>query len=390
MKTISSATTFLIIYFIINLLNYPLDTKLAVYIASVGIIFQSMSETVNSLFRAHERMEFEALTKIVRVSARFLVTIPLLFLGFGLIPVIVVYAVVQFLSFFVSIVIYYLKISKPELSFNLNLIKHLIKKGFPFALSAVFVVIYFRIDITMLSLMKGDSVVGWYSAAYNLIDALTSIPIALSAALLPVAVRYYNVAKQKLVDIYTLSTRYLTYLSFPIATGTVILADKIILSVYGEKYINSVPALQILVAVLVPLFIVYMMGVVMIAIHKEKIAMWVLFFNCVVNITLNLVLIPKYSLVGAAIATIVSEIFYLSMYHFIISKYFFRLNIASLVIRPFFASMIMGVFVYYARNLNLFIVVFAAALVYAAVVIMSGGLSLEDKKLFFKLLRRRG
>ena len=121
-----------------------------------------------------------------------------------------------------------------------------------------------------------------------------------------------------------------------------------------------------------------MMGAMMIAIHEEKKGVIVLLLNVVVNVTLNLFLIPKFSLYGAALATVLTEIFYFGGYYYIISKSFYRLNIVSFLIKPTIASVLMGVTIYYLMSLNVFILVVFGILVYCVIMLLLRALNSDD------------
>jgi O-antigen/teichoic acid export membrane protein len=71
---------------------------------------------------------------------------------------------------------------------------------------------------------------------------------------------------------------------------------------------------------IIPLSINYVMGTMMVAVQKEKEVVAVLMGNVIINIILNIFLIPRLSLYGAAMTTVLTEVFYLSGYYFLISR----------------------------------------------------------------------
>jgi O-antigen/teichoic acid export membrane protein len=88
----------------------------------------------------------------------------------------------------------------------------------------------------MLSLMKGDAAVGLYSAAYQLINALGFIPVAFTAALLPVLSRLHITGQDSLRFAYQKSFKYLLLVALPIAVATTLVADRIILGIYSSGF----------------------------------------------------------------------------------------------------------------------------------------------------------
>jgi len=389
LKVVSSFIVFWLIVLTINLMDYPSETKLAVYLGALIIIFDSLAGSLGSVFNAFEELKYPAINKVIRVFLRFCITLPLLFLGYGLIPVLLAYLIVQIVNLFMY---WYQsrKFIKLEFKPDYQLMKKLIIGGFPFLMSAAFVTVYFRIDITMLSIMKGDAVVGWYSASYNLIDAIISLTMALNTALLPVAIIYFNESKEKLIKLYRTAVKVLFSISLPIAVGGTLLAQNIILFLYKQKYYNSIIALQILLWVLIPLFMNYLLGNLLIAIKKEKYGVPALFMNCVVNIGLNLILIPKYSYVGAAISTVVSEIVYFLMYYYIISKNLEFVNIFGSMIKPAIAALMMGLFILLLLNKMYFIIIIIiGTAVYFGILYLIKGIDDNEKELFLKIIKKK-
>ena len=400
LKTFTSVLVYAVIIALAFILDYESAVIYGIAIATLGMIFDSLSSTLESVFQAYERMEFPALTKIIRILVRFAVTVPFLLTGSGFFPVLIIFVSVQFLNFLISMILCFKVLVKPIFDFDKKFALDLAKRAFPFLLSGIFVTVYFRIDVTLMSklapesmsgfynMASKDAVIGWYSAAYNILDTLISLPIAVSAAILPVAIVYFRESKEKLVRLYSIGVRYLTYLSLPIAFGITLVADKLVILVYGGEYTNAALALKILVWTLVPLFINYILGVVMISIQKEKEALYVLFGNVLVNVVLNLILIPKFSLYGAAIATVLSEVFYFCGYFYIISREVGKINLLKLIAKPIISCLIMGMILYLSRDLNIFAMVFIGIASYFASLLMLKGFSGEDWKLIRKAIKQ--
>jgi O-antigen/teichoic acid export membrane protein len=399
LKSISSLLVFFIIIIASNLLNYSKETFTSIIIASLGLLFSSFSITFSSIFQAYERLELSITTKLIRILLRFAFTIPLLIKGTNFLTILIIYSSVQFIDFIISLFICFKKLVNFKFDFDINFIKSLLKRSFPFFLSGIFVTVYFRIDITLMSKLAPETligiyynvsrnaIIGWYSSAYTLFDALTSIASAVSIAILPVCIIYFKKSKVKLIKIYSDSVKYVTILAFPIAIGITLLADKIIFLLFKETYFHAILALRILIWTIIPLSINYMMGAVMIAIHKEKESLIVLFLNAIINILLNLILIPKFSLYGAAMTTFLTEIFYFSGYYYIISKSFYKLNIIKFMIKPLLASLIMGWVIFIFRSYNLFILIGIGCLLYFVLLYLFKAYSDEDLILIKRIIK---
>jgi len=176
-------------------------------------------------------------------------------------------------------------------------------------------------------------------------------------------------------------------LALPIAVGTTILADRIILLLYGAQYGNSIIALQILVWAIVFSFTGYVLEYVLISINRQDIDGMISGASAVINVILNLFLIPSFSYIGAATATIISSAIYFILYLYFIYKYGYKIPVHKIAIKPLIASLVMAVFIYCFYSFNLFLLVLLAAIVYLGTLHLLKGISQEDMKMFKEVFK---
>ena len=366
-KFILSLITIVLIIVTINLMHYPQDTTLAVYIVGGVTVFTSFITSFRSIFRAFERMEYETITRIAERLLIFGSVLPILFLGYGLIEVVSAMLIAQALIFMFTLAIIIKKFTRPVLSFDFSLCKTLIKAALPFGLASVFTVIYFQTDTVMLSIMKGDAVVGWYRAAYGLVMGTLFIPGAVVGALYPVLSRYFTSSKDSLMVVYEKSFKFLLMLAVPLGIGTTLLADRIIIFLYGEEFAPSIIALQILIWVASILFIYSIVGYTLASINKQLVDTHITGISALLNVGLNLLLIPTYSYVGAGIASIVSQVFVFTCEFSYLQKKGYGFKVSKIVLKPLCAGLIMGLFIYGlgVMHINLFVIIIGAIVIYA-------------------------
>lgn len=365
-KAILSLITFALIVIVINLMDYSQDTTRIVYIMGLIVVFSSFTQFFRSIFRAFERMEYEMITRIIEEILVVGAGLTVLFLGYGLIELVSVILIARFLISLLSLAIVIKRFARPELSLDIPLAKQLIKSALPFGLAAIFLTIYFQIDSVMLSVMKGDAVVGWYNASYQLVLALMFIPGAFIGSLYPLMSRYFESTKDSLRIIYEKSFKYLLILAIPLGIGTTLVADKTIALLYGEGFANSVIALQILVWAVSLIFLTSLAGHALVSIDKQWIATRNMGIAALLNIILNLLLIPHYSHIGAAVATVVTELVIFVLHYHYLQRYLYRLPMHRIILKPLAAALIMGIIVYSFDFIttNVFIIVLGAILSY--------------------------
>src|SRR6185436_12094180 len=150
---------------------------------------------------------------------------------------------------------------------------------------------------------------GYYTYAYKFWDTLAFLPAVVAAALYPYfAEKLGKGEKDEAKQVLTIYTRYMIAAAIPLSIGTYLLADRIIqVFIPSGKFAPAAQALWILVAAVSVLFIYIPVNSIIIS-QKTKIATIITGFNLLLNLSLNILLIPKFGFVVAAIITLASEL----------------------------------------------------------------------------------
>lgn len=384
---ILSVLTLTLIFFAINSMDYPPDTTMAVYIIAFSLVVTSISQLFKSIFRAFEKMEYEFLINTSRTIIVVSLGLFVLFAGYGLIGLVLVHLLASVFDFLLSLSICLKKFAVPKLEIDLPFWKHSIRTALPLGFVYIFAVIYGQIDITMLSVMCGDAVVGWYSAAYKLRSVLGLIPASFMGAAFPVMSRFFESSTKSLEILYERSFRYLLSLALPIAVGTTILADRIILLLYGAQYVNSIIALQILIWAIVVGFTAWVLEYILFSINRQGICSITSGIGAVSNVILNLLLIPTMSYIGASIATVITTAMVFGIYLYLVFKSGYKLVVHKISIKPLIASFVMGGFIYWFNGINLFLLVLLAAILYLGALYTLKGISQDDIRMFKEMFK---
>ncbi|NIV32367.1 MAG: oligosaccharide flippase family protein, partial [Anaerolineae bacterium] len=101
--------------------------------------------------------------------------------------------------------------------------------SFPLMINLMLATIFFRIDVLLLKPMKGDTVVGYYSAALKYVDGLLIIPQYFTQAIFPLMSRYAATSRDSLLRAYVLSLRLLLIIALPIAAAMPFIAEGLIM-----------------------------------------------------------------------------------------------------------------------------------------------------------------
>lgn len=365
LKLIFGSLTFLIVSLVVNFLGYTEVTKKVVYIVTVSTIIAGINNLFNSIYQAFERMEFISIEQILQSVLSLVFAITAIRLGLSVMYFAMIYLIVNLIVLGYNVVITAWKFLKPKIEVDLSFWKGVVKEAWPFALTAVFVSIYYWIDSVMLSYMKGDEVVGWYNAAYRLILFLLVIPSIYFTTLYPIMSRFFKSSKDSLKLTFERSFKYMSMLAFPIGVGTTLLADRIIILIFGPEYMPASRALQILIWSVVCIYLSSSYGQLVRSSNKQDIEMKITAMGAVLNTVLNFIFIPKFSYVGASVTTLATEFFVLLVYIYVLCESEISIrHLVKHVGRALIASTIMGVFVWSFANSNIFIIVVIAAVIY--------------------------
>lgn len=389
MKIILVAITFGLIALIINLMGYPEKTIKVVYLVALSVIFNAFAGMFYSIFQAHKRMEYQAIGQILSAASMLAGVILAIKFGFSIVGFASLYVIASIIVLGYSFAVMKLKFSNPASASVTRVIesdwsfwKQSIKEAWPMGVMAVCTIIRFRIDTVMLSLMKGDVAVGLYNAAYRLLGVSMVVSATFMASMFPVMSQYYKTSMNSFNIAYEKSFKYLLALVLPIALVVTLLARPIINLVFGSEFTGSVQALQILIWAATAMYIGTVTGTAFVAANKQMLAMKLTIVSVALNIILNLIVIPKYSYIGASATTVATEVFGLFLGIFFLSKHGHRFSTANTWSAPLIGISAAGALAVLLTILrvNIFAIASASVILYG-VIVYKLGIKQEDKQL---------
>jgi O-antigen/teichoic acid export membrane protein len=256
-------------------------------------------------------------------------------------------------------------------------------------MAMVFSTIAFRVDSVLLSLLQGNAAVGFYSAPYKLIELLMFVPMIYTTAILPVMSNNFKSSFDSIKKVYERSFKYFIILGIPIAALSTILANKIILLLYDAAYLPSVPALQILIWTVPLIFLTYICGTLFVSIDRQDLVLKITFISMVLNIVLNLILIPIYGFMAAALVTVLTELIAFIFLYYYSSILICKLNLKNYIAKPALATIIVSLFVL-KFDLNIFLIIIISSILYLGLLVIFKTFSKQDIDIFKKLIKMEG
>lgn len=265
----------------------------------------------------------------------------------------------------------YIDFKRRKLEFRYHLKPILI-----FLAMAIASTIYTNLDIMMLGFMKTTKEVGVYNAAIKIRKLLLGFVTALSTVILPRA-SYYIEHKElnKFYNIAKKAFKFVTIISLGISIYFILFAKEGIMFLSGKEYSGSIIPMQIIMPTLFLVGLTNISGIQMlIPLGKENIVLYSEIAGAIVDIIVNMILIPKYASVGAAIGTLMAEIFVLLVQFFCIKKdikkIFKGFNWWIIILSLFISSMISLIIKFLNISSNFLILVFSSCIFFTIYFLM--------------------
>lgn len=378
---------------VVNLITDSADIIHAVYILSISLIPYSLALVCQSISRGFEKLEYITIAMVMGNVFKLLLGLFILFEGYDLIYLMFVISGSHFLIFFISLFLTFKCISKPfhQISrIDFGFCKWIIGATPVFALIFVFSDIRQNIDVLILTSIMGEREVGFYGAASKLMK-MCGLGIGFYIwALQPVIFRLFKSSQEKFELACTESIRYLFIIILPIITGTIILSDKFILLIFKEEFLPSAYVLNILIWLLMLKVFNQIFANALIASNNQKVNLQGNIISMISNIVLNLLLIPKFSFIGAGIANVASALIMFAYQHHFVSKNLFKINYFHIAKKTVVANVLMGTIVFLLKDINLFLLIVISAVAYFIILLSLKVFSTRDMDLLRKLWKGEG
>ncbi len=298
------------------------DVLILLVMASFWMVSDSLPDVFVSAFRAFENMHLitvmNLISKIVLVGGVGLLALGIW--GFSLKGVFWVYVLSGLIGLFAAGYMAYRKFGRFRLSFSPLFTRNILKQSYFIGLSGLCFAVYNRVDVLMLSTMQSDTAAGIYSACYGLFLLVSIIPSLATSAVFPAFSRHYVTSRGKLRQDCVKGVQILLLLAVVIVTAIYLLGGWLLGFLYGGGYDAAVPALRILMLSIVFTFPASILSTLLIISGKQGWYFVASLLMVIVNVVLNLILIPAHSYMGASIAMLATGAFNLAVLYIIVKK----------------------------------------------------------------------
>lgn len=281
-------------------------TIIVVALCSLSLVFQ-VFDTFNYWFQAHLQSKCSAIAITVSYIVLSIYRLILLLLGCS-VEWFAFASSVDYIAIAVALLLFYKSKGGPKMSFSFNKAKRLLSNGCHFILSGLMVSIYGSTDKLMIKQLLDESSVGYYSTALGLCNIWTFVLAAIIDSMYPVIMeernRNYNNYLKRNRQLYAI----VFYLSFIVSLIFSIFGSFFINLLYGKAYLPAAYPLRIITWYVAFSYLGVARNAWIVSENKQKYLVIIYIGAAVINIVLNAILIPLIGTIGAAIASLITQI----------------------------------------------------------------------------------
>jgi O-antigen/teichoic acid export membrane protein len=300
--------------------QYSAEVRLGIAIIALSWLATALNSTFVAVFQNKLRMDLAVLTDVVGRAVTLGLVLWLIAADRSLPTIFGAYVVGNGVNFSLS---YWFgrRFVTIRPRFDLVEWRRIFLEAYPMGLVLILHVIYFRTNSVMLSLMQGPIQVGIFGAPFKIFEVLLTLPIMFLGNVFPMLTRLLVERSVKVPFVIQRSFDALLTIALPLTVGGIMLAEPIIRVIAGEEFVQAatvapvfgwpataVTVLQILMLTVGIAFVSNLFNYLLIARgDQRRLVLPYLVFG-VTNVALNALFIPLWSYVGAAVATLITEL----------------------------------------------------------------------------------
>ncbi len=305
----------------------------AILFLSVQLLLGTLQNTLTSGLAARLRNDLIVVGDVVGkvVTVALIAYVASRDLGFT--AILVVTLIGAAVNFVIDL-IFGLRDTLPRLQIDRKYIRHILILSLPLGAAAILNTLYYRTDGFLLSLMKGSADVGLYGVAYKVVELTMAFAILYQNSIFPLFAASHE-DRPRLLALTRKALFQANLFAAPIVVGVITLAPDVIRLFAGPEFLPAAVPLAILMIGNFFIYTTTVFGAALLAVNKQNLFIRSTGASLIFNLILNLILIPPYGVMGAAIAVAMTEVIILG-----IISYYYRQTFGSLppylpVIIPF-------------------------------------------------------
>ncbi len=367
----------------IHLAGYPATTIYIIYIVSISTLIGQLVAACQSPLNAMEVMQYSSIATIAERATSTILGISLLLLGYGVYAILIVGIFALLVNLVLQMM--FLRRRYPlRISFHVKQAFGMLRRGLPYLGSSLALVFYIQVDIIIISFLVDERTIGWYGAADRLFGTLLFIPTIFISAVFPALSRLYTNAPDALPQVMRKSLDLMFLISVPIGLGLVVIANPLVLLLFGTEFSQSGPVLTTLGIVLILTYVNVLLGQFLISMDRQNQWTAIMLIATVLTVPLDLIFIPwcerifANGAIGGALSFIVTELGMMIIGFILMPRGMLSRSNIWYAVRVVIAGLVMVGATWWSRNLLLFVPILIGMVSFTSMIALMRVVPRED------------
>jgi O-antigen/teichoic acid export membrane protein len=388
-----SILSFGIVTLYVHLVQYSIETVYIIYLVGLAQLIWQWVAACEAVLQGLETMEQISIAGIVGKLINTCVVIAVLLLGYG------VY-VVSFVGISAGLVnlLLLLAFLGRRYNFRISIAPRqglaMLRSSVSYLTVALALVFYNQVDVIIISFLVDEQTIGWYSASDRLFSTLLFVPTIIIIAIFPMLARTHADDPAAMPRIMRRNFDLMFMISVPIGLGLLIIADPLVVLLFGAEFAPSGPVLALMGIVLIFTYLNILLGRFMLAMDRQNIWTVVLIGATLLTIPLDLLFIPwcrqmfANGAIGGALSYVITEVGMVLVGLWLLPRGaldWSNVRTAALVI---VAGVVMAGATWWVHDLFPAIPVLVGAVTYTGMILLLPVISQEDRALFTQLIQQ--
>ncbi|MDQ3098346.1 MAG: flippase [bacterium] len=287
--------------------GYSNLVKIGVTVQILTILAQALLATTNAFFQARHNYKYSFYANLCSAVFNTGLVCLLILNGFPLIYTLAAFSISGIVGATTALLLVKKQLKQISVLTDKNYWKEMLTETLPLTISLILNLVYFRIDSLILPFYRQLEEVGHYNVAYKIFDTLLVLPNYFANSIYPVLLERYAQSIDAFTKIIKKSVLTLTILALAGTAATYILAPLAVQILLSHPNPETIQYLRILSSGLIFFFLSSIATWSLIIINKQKYLSYIYGGTMIINITLNILLIPLYGALASAYITIATE-----------------------------------------------------------------------------------
>jgi O-antigen/teichoic acid export membrane protein len=379
LKVLLFVLAFAIVGITTRLLGYSEQIQTVLYILSLGLLFDAVTNCCIALFNAMQQMRYSGALGIIEETCFTTLGLVTLGLGGGLTAIVACRVVAQAATQFAGLFFLMKKFRIRPGPVSYVMCRDLATRGLPFFGASVFTAIAVNVDTLFLLSMQGAAAVGIYAAAAKLGRVTSYFSRAFSDALYPVISRQAASQDRKVLgETYGQSVKWITIIVVPFVAFAAVQSTQIMQTLYGADFVEGSLVFQIFAWRAAIGFFTLFCGTSLYALGRQRVVFNATGAGVIISLILYVILIPRYSYNGAAFATLSALVIEFALQFPFVHQSLKSRSMKAIVLKPLAAGVAMVIFCILLDSISLFPLALLGFFVYVLCLIGMGAISRNE------------